>query len=158
MEISNLTRPLGWWRVDAEGRVHRHETATHALLAGGAMFSLCQLDTEAIAVFLDESPPDPVKARLAASAPPWLSAVVHAHVVSAAHDVVAVIDAAIGDGARVAPEACAFAAACVAHGAGTFQVTPEKYLVRLAGRGVVTVTLGVDLETERWSGHALEQP
>jgi hypothetical protein len=89
----------------------------------------------------------------AAHQPDWLDEVVYARVVSEPRAEVAVIEAEIASPGGAELQRCAFAAACVAYGLGSFKVTPASYLVRFA-RGSVHVIMEFDDDAESWSGES----
>lgn len=154
MRIERATINHAWGRADADGVLHLHESMREAHVLPGDQFADCDVDGAVFAVFLDATPPEAVRARIAGNRPARTTAVIYATAAGVTPDAIATLDAELGAGAA-AFEACAFAVACVANSAGAFKIDPVKYVVRIAGEGVFEVTMTFDWDTESRSGEAI---
>lgn len=154
MRIETATINHAWGRADADGVLHLHESMREAHVLTGYQFAECNVDGAVVAVFLDATPPEAVRARIAGNRPARTTAVIYATAAGVTPDAIATLEAELGAGAA-APEVCAFAVACVASSAGAFTIDPIKYVVRIAGAGAFEVTMTFDWDTESRRGDAI---
>jgi hypothetical protein len=142
-----------WGFADATG-FHQNETHRYAPSAGYP-FSVCRIDGQQVAVFVEMAIPVEARAELASRKPEWLDAMVYARPISDPRAEVAVIEAHVLSPDDADLQTCAFATACVAFGAGLFEVVPKSYLVRFEGQAVVGVSMEFDDDAESWFGEAI---
>jgi hypothetical protein len=142
-----------WGFADATG-YHQNETHRYAPPAGYP-FSVCRIDGQQLAVFVEMAIPVGARAELASRKPAWLDAMVYARPISDPRAEVAVIEAHVLSPDDAELRMCAFATACVAFGLGLFMVVPKKYLVQFDGGARVRVSIEFNDDAESWFGEAI---
>lgn len=145
-----------WWRLDDRGAVHAHDGPVDALIAGGVLFVVCELDSSRnVAVFLHQKVSIELREQLFAHRPEWMHGSVYIGLSSEPHDVEPRIDAELGFARDVALDELAFAASCATYSDGNFAVTPERYLVGFPGPRDFEVT--IRRERPWWRGEVRER-
>jgi len=142
----------------ADAESFRQNEMHRYALPGAYPFSTCQISGRQIAVFIEMDTPAEVQVELASRKPDWLDEVVFAKAMSDPRADVAEIEAHVRNLHDAELQMCAFATACVAFNLGMFEVIPKRYVVSFGGRGVVTVSMHFNPDTESWSGEVTNEP